>query len=205
LEKYPKFADLKVYGTREDPLFSSSQVCELLGIARVKLVRDYELVSDYVYRIAQCKDGGMREQLMLTEQGLYNVIFRSRTEAGRQFRTFVGLLLKDLRLKGMVRLDEIIDKMAECMKNSHVNDHLYMITDGIWTKIGRSADVDERLKQLQTGSPLPLSILHTFKDKGRYEKLVHAKAEIGVERRGEWFKITDHVPLRTWIEELGSD
>lgn len=199
--KYPNFAGLVVYGTSEEPLFSSQQVCEMLGIATVKFARDYKLGTDYIYQVARSKDGKSREQIMLTEQGFYSVSCRSRTKSGVHFRTFVCILLKDLRMRGMVRIDEIINKMSDCMKDSHIVDHLYFITDGVWTKIGRSCNVDERLKQLQTSNPLTLKVLRIFEGKGKYEKLVHLKADLN-EHRGEWFKLTNHEDVYKWVDTL---
>jgi len=67
-------------------------------------------------------------------------------------------------------------------------DSLYIIqsADKGMIKIGRSIDPDVRLKQLQTGNPSKLKLIHVFEEIGHKEKLYH---ELLKEFRikGEWF------------------
>ncbi|WP_435844243.1 GIY-YIG nuclease family protein [Streptomyces griseoluteus] len=54
-------------------------------------------------------------------------------------------------------------------------------------KIGTSADPEGRLRSLQTGQPVELSLLWTCD--GDYERALHARfAEYRI--RGEWFDLT---------------
>jgi len=59
-------------------------------------------------------------------------------------------------------------------------------------KIGRSNNAEKRLKSLQTGSPLRLSIAYVLPDKGHLEKLLHEKFK---KKRinGEWFTFSQDI------------
>jgi hypothetical protein len=206
--KYPNFASMPIYGTREAPLFPSKDIGTLLNITRFHF-EHYDEDLDYTRAVAPCRDGGLRERVMFTEQGLYNVVFRSRSPIGKEFRTFVGLLLRELRLKGMIRVDDILHQIADKIRTSSsvATDHLYIITDGSWVKIGRSENVEARICNLQMGNPLKLDIVKIYENMGRYESLVHVRARaLTREHRGEWFKLGDQLAnLQAWISELEDD
>jgi hypothetical protein len=70
--------------------------------------------------------------------------------------------------------------------------HLYIIqshTTGAF-KVGRSSDVEARLKQLQTGSPYTLRIILVLENQGHREREIHQLLR-GYESQqadgGEWF------------------
>lgn len=201
---HPKFATLKVYGTKDEPLFPVSSVSHLLN-CRIRTDKGaYELGLDYVRMVAPSKNGNILEQNMLTETGLYNVIFNTNNSLGREFRIFVTNLLKKLRHIGMVHIDDILVDMSSRLVIEDKVDHLYFITDGKWTKIGRSEDVYNRIKQLQTGNPLELTIKIVHNKMGKWESLVHMKAKNLCVHRGEWFKLSteEYDNLQLFIANL---
>lgn len=74
------------------------------------------------------------------------------------------------------------------MKNKVKNDHLYIIqsSDAGMIKIGRSIHPDVRLKQLQTGHPAKLKLIHVFENMGYKEKYLHECLK-SFRKKGEWF------------------
>ncbi len=66
--------------------------------------------------------------------------------------------------------------------------HLYVIQSAVTGsfKIGRSSDVDKRLRQLQTGSPYPLRVVLVLEDMGGLEKGLHQRLA-DFKSQGEWF------------------
>jgi len=69
--------------------------------------------------------------------------------------------------------------------------HLYIVQSGTTGafKVGRSSDVEARLKQLQTGSPYTLRIILVLKGQGHLERELHRRLR-GYESQqegGEWF------------------
>lgn len=111
--EFPEFGKLlEIYGSSDSPLFTVQQVQDILGIDRIRLdAGDYDIGEDYIKMVCIAKDGRKREQNVLTEQGLYNVIFRSRTDLGKKFRRFVTIVLKELRTVGQVTLSDALEKL----------------------------------------------------------------------------------------------
>ena len=68
--------------------------------------------------------------------------------------------------------------------------NLYIIQSDVTgaIKIGRSKDVQKRLKQLQTGSPYKLKLILELKQQGYIEKQLHLLLkEKKCKCKGEWF------------------
>jgi hypothetical protein len=67
-------------------------------------------------------------------------------------------------------------------------------------KIGRSKNPQQRLKQLQTGSPFRLKILLILEGKGSIEKQLHRRLnEYKQDCKGEWFDFNSTGSLPDWI------
>jgi prophage antirepressor-like protein len=110
-EQFPEFTDLTIYGTVEEPMFASQQIQEMLGITKIHYARDYTEGTDYVKFSGVAKDGKAREQNMFTEEGLYNIIARSRTDIGAKLRKFIKVVFRELRLRGQVTLTDALGKL----------------------------------------------------------------------------------------------
>lgn len=82
-------------------------------------------------------------------------------------------------------------------------NHLYIMRAGRTRlfKVGVSVDPARRVKQLQTGNPLPISLVETFPcnagiDAYAAESTIHAwLKEKGLHAHGEWFDFPDGVLL----------
>jgi len=110
--EFPEFTKLTVYGTSEDPLFPVSQVQDFLGTGQIRLDRGgYDLGEDYVKMICDRKNGRPKEQNLLTEDGLYRVLFRTDTAVSKKFRRFTKVVMRELRLRGQVTADDAIQKL----------------------------------------------------------------------------------------------
>jgi len=85
-------------------------------------------------------------------------------------------------------------------------DHLYLIQsdqNGA-IKIGRSQDPQERLRQLQTGSPYRLRLVLILPGKGQLERFLHHQLRRGRilgPDKGEWFSYDSLAELPTDIYE----
>lgn len=83
---------------------------------------------------------------------------------------------------------QILDITPE---REHKGGWVYFIQCGEYVKIGLSADVDARLKALQTSTPYPLALIKKFAvpDPAQAEARLHVYFE---DRRhaGEWFALT---------------
>ena len=78
LVKQFKNLDIKIYGSHEEPLFKAKDIGDLLGIKDIKSsIRDFDENMSVIYSIHDT-NGVKQEMIMLTEFGLYEVLFTSR-------------------------------------------------------------------------------------------------------------------------------
>ena len=112
------FKDVEMYGTIEEPLISANDVGKVLELQNIrKTIAKWDM--DLVIRkcpLLVIQDGGnsvVKYVNVLTEEGFYEVLSTTRSKYGRQFRRFVTVVLKELRLKGSVDLQLIHERMLE--------------------------------------------------------------------------------------------
>ena len=88
-----------IYGTKEEPLFKAKDVAEWIGHSNVStMIKDIdedEKVLNNIYTL-----GGMQECLMLTEDGLYEVLMQSQKPIAKKFKKEVKKILKQIRQTG---------------------------------------------------------------------------------------------------------
>src|SRR5688572_15569783 len=70
--------NIEIYGTHEEPLFKAKEVGVMLGI--VKIRKTLESVDDNFKLILRAPGrGGDRDQYFVTEQGLYELLFITKS------------------------------------------------------------------------------------------------------------------------------
>lgn len=122
----------KVYGTVEEPLFLAKDIAERIGHSNVgKMVSDAELEDDEfrkeIIEITYSYGNEVRtrnqEVLMLTENGLYEVLMQSRKPIAKQFKKEVKKILKALRLNQV----ELVNTTNETKIDDTINNLMSMI------------------------------------------------------------------------------
>jgi prophage antirepressor-like protein len=99
--------EVRIEGTRQDPLFNAADVGMVLGLGNV---RSSLAGLDQDMKAVQILDtpGGQQSMSFLTEPGLYHLVMRSNKPIAKQFQRWVFDVLKRLRLDGEVKLKEQI-------------------------------------------------------------------------------------------------
>lgn len=111
MDEFPEFGKITIYGSLEMPLFPVRQVSKFLSIDRIRLDKgEYEITKDYINTKCISQDGKLREQQLLTEIGLYRVVFRGNSPVCKRFQFFATAVLKELRLVGEVTLTKALEK-----------------------------------------------------------------------------------------------
>lgn len=91
--------EIDVWGSAENPLFRASDVAEWIGhsniASMVEMVDNDEKGLRNIYT-----PGGSQSVWMFTEDGLYEVLMRSRKSKAKQFRKGVKAILHKIRTKG---------------------------------------------------------------------------------------------------------
>ena len=73
--------------------------------------------------------------------------------------------------------------------------HVYLITDGTYTKVGYSVDPVNRLAQLQTAHPKVLELVGAFEVERHMETVLHEELE-AYHVRGEWYALNEDAHFR---------
>ena len=103
-----KFNDLNIniYGTYDEPLFKAKDIGDLLEIKNVKdTIKNYN-DKQKLGVVLTDPHGRLQETNMLTEQGLYKILMKSRKPIAEQFQDWVCEIIKEIRLKGKYDLEE---------------------------------------------------------------------------------------------------
>lgn len=77
------------------------------------------------------------------------------------------------------------------IKKTHLKgDHLYFIRSGPYIKIGRTNNINSRLKQLKAMNPFEVHLVHLVEKGGHLEHELHEKFK-EFHHSGEWFLLDD--------------
>ena len=104
--------EIVIKGTLDDPLFRASDIGVVLDITTIhSVIRDFD-ESEKVLHTMQTL-GGSQDVTFLTEKGLYKVLFRSRKPIAQKFQNWVCEVIKEIRLKGIYKMQTEINKAIE--------------------------------------------------------------------------------------------
>jgi prophage antirepressor-like protein len=153
--------NIQVYGTYDEPLFKAKDIGDLLEIKNVKdTIKNYN-DKQKLGVVLTDPHGRPQETNMLTEQGLYKMLMKSRKPIAEKFQDWVCEIIKEIRLKGKYDLEEKIKEHQELLQEKEQEllrykektyeeiektGHIYVIkTDG-GTKVGKTKDaVNKRI------------------------------------------------------------
>jgi prophage antirepressor-like protein len=91
--------NITIYGTFDKPLFKAKDIGDLLGISDINsTIRDFTNKQKGMHNMHTL--GGKQETTMLTEQGLYKVILRSRKPIAVKFQDWVCEVIEEIRKTG---------------------------------------------------------------------------------------------------------
>lgn len=87
--KSEQFGEIRTAGTADNPMFCLADVCQAIGIANPRNVKN-RLDEDDVHLVDTIDNLGRTQQVtFVTESGLYDVIIRSDSEQSKPFRRWV--------------------------------------------------------------------------------------------------------------------
>ena len=104
--------EIIIKGTVNDPLFRASDIGVVLDITTIhSVIRDFDESEKVLHTMHTL--GGTQEVTFLTEKGLYKVLFRSRKPIAQKFQNWVCEVIKEIRLKGIYKMENEIKKAIE--------------------------------------------------------------------------------------------
>lgn len=125
--------EFRIYGTIENPLFLAKDVAEWLDMDISNASKLVKNVDDDEKIIARYNN---TSATFFTEDGLYEVLMQSRKPKAKFFKKEVKVILKQLRLTGIVMTEENYEKLT--------NDPNYIVY-----LINKVKDYKEQLEQAQ--------------------------------------------------------
>ncbi|ALA29876.1 hypothetical protein AA105_11300 [Streptococcus suis] len=97
----------EIYGNKDNPLFIAVEVAEMIEVQNTTdLLKRIDEDEKLTYVISRA--GQKREVNMLTEFGLYEVLFQSRKPKAKEFKKVVKNILKEIRVNGYYMQGELI-------------------------------------------------------------------------------------------------
>ena len=183
--------NIQVYGTYEEPLFKAKDIGDLLGIKNIKdTINGMDDQCKILKKAPVGNTDRCLEQLFLTEDGLYELLFISRKPIAKQFKVWVRNIIKEIRLKGKYDLEKKLEERNKQIEETakeldlykkktyeeiEKTGHVYIIqTDGGY-KVGKTKDINNRVKGLQTGNNNEIKVVFDFNTSNSdlLEKIVH--------------------------------
>jgi len=119
--------NVRILGTREEPMFVAADIGKLLDIKNIHTSIKNFTNTEKVIRPAYTL-GGLQETTLLTEKGLYRIVYSSKKKIAEQFREWVYEVLKKIRLTGQYILSDEIKKQLED-KDSEIANLQNQITE----------------------------------------------------------------------------
>lgn len=103
----PIFREIRIFGSKENPLFVTNDVKTLLKLSDFNLSKKGDYVEDLHYKMIDVPTGtgGIRKMNAFTEMGLYKAMFSSKVDIARKFCEYITIVMKQLRLTGIVTLE----------------------------------------------------------------------------------------------------
>ncbi|NQR13678.1 hypothetical protein HO834_02930 [Streptococcus suis] len=97
----------EIYGNKDNPRFIAVEVAEMIEVQNTTdLLKRVDEDEKLTYVISRA--GQKREVNMLTEFGLYEVLFQSRKPKAKEFKKVVKNILKEIRVNGYYMQGELI-------------------------------------------------------------------------------------------------
>lgn len=102
------FSVLKIYGSVKTPLYSSLDIAKILEIKNIDGILKQFTIRECINARTDNSDKPIR---LLTEHGLYRILFMNNTPLGEIFREFVYMVLDKLKDEGEVKLIDVQKNM----------------------------------------------------------------------------------------------
>ena len=117
--KSEQFGEIRTAGTADNPMFCLADVCQAIGIANSRNVKNR--LDEYDVHLVDTIDnlGRTQQVTFVTESGLYDVIIRSDSEQAKPFRKWVTSdVLPSIRKHGMYATEATVESMLNDPENA---------------------------------------------------------------------------------------
>lgn len=143
----PRFSALKIYGSTLNPCYMPSDIGFLLDIKNVDSVTKNFTSREIIFASIIGHDKPVK---LLTEHGLYRLLFINNTSVGEVFREFVYMVLDKLKEQRVAHLDNIQEEMKKKFNEELVKASEYLTTklQNLELEVSANASTIKRNAQL---------------------------------------------------------
>jgi len=134
------FKQIRIYGSIKDPYFVANDVSEKLNIKNfhIKIKEFMEEGVHYIIHTIQT-EGGLQKSILLNEVGMYQMLFLSDSPTARKFCQYIVIVMRELRTKGYVTLEESLKQLQEKLQESEISRiRAENSSDDLYNKLGDS-------------------------------------------------------------------
>ena len=167
--------NITIRGNEENPLFRAADIADVLELNNIRQIITNFDDSEKVLIPIETR-GGIQNTLFLTENGLYEVFYKSKSPIAKTFRKWVANVIKEIRLTGEYKLKNELDSVkselkevkAKIVKNDKLKfkkeetvyiredfDTNNILSDGSFAKVykvGKTEDMNIRNDQYATSN-----------------------------------------------------
>lgn len=116
-EKLNLLANIRIYGSPENPKYHLKDVAHLLNISNfIEKTDDFDDEERELAYIVDNQTNIRRKIYLLTDEGLQRFIYQSNTPVGKLFRKCIKFIIDELLSKKIVTLTEV----AQNVENNHI-------------------------------------------------------------------------------------
>lgn len=126
----PIFGSLKIYGTKEFPLYNADEIAHILEVKNIDKVLKFYTNKEYIVGNIKISDKKIESCKLLTRHGMYRIMFSNNTVVGEIFREFVYMVLDRLIDDGSAHLKQIQLDM-----NAQFSEEIQKATKYLQTRI----------------------------------------------------------------------
>lgn len=102
---------VRILGTIVDPLFVANDIGEILDIVKIKdSIHDYDDTERTTGKVLT--PGGHQNMILLTEKGLYRILFTSHKKEAKKFRDWVVNIIREIRCTGKYNSTNDIERQG---------------------------------------------------------------------------------------------
>jgi len=203
LVKQFKHFNIEIYGTFDKPLFKAKDIGNLLGIKNVK-----DTIKNYNNKqksgvVLNDPHGRPQETNMLTEQGLYKMLMKSRKPIAEDFQDWVCEIIQNIRLNSNKQLENKIKDLEFHKEPSYkelpLEETVYCNTtdiEGIY-KVGETGSTSKK-RRSTSQTPCVIDIKTLYEVKTINSKILEDVVHLSLHR----YRVSKREHFETSLEHI---
>ena len=189
---------VNIQGTQDEPLFQANQIGKILDMKNIReVLRKFNEDEDEIHVISTDTNKGVRNNIFLTEKGLYRLLAQSRKPIAKTFQGWMVNVIQEIRINGIYQLKQENEVDRQLLQNKHkkdihnilieknqyknvvyivqFEDETYEKENKILIKIGNTQSIKERIQHLQCDFNKNINLIDIYEciNHVKFERFLH--------------------------------